>query len=128
MGRGFEPLYSDHIDEAAEKPLAKMDTKDKAELIRAILEEKKADDVKIIDVRGKSSITDVLVIASASSSPHLRALANDVERGLREKAGEHARRSGDEESAWIVLDLFDVMVHVFLPEARSYYRLEELWG
>lgn len=105
-----------------------MDTKDKAELIRAILEEKKAEDVRIIDVRGKSGITDMLVIASAASSPHLRALANDVERGMREKAGERARRSGDEESAWIVLDFFDVMVHAFLPEARSYYRLEELWG
>ena len=64
--------------------------------------------------------------ASATSVPHLRALAVAVERALAAK-GEHARVSGDAESAWIVLDYTDVMVHLFLPDARRYYDIESLW-
>lgn len=100
---------------------------EKCEIVRAALEDKKAEDIRVIDVRGKSSITDAIVVASASAAPHLRALSVGVQRELSEKLGEHAKVSGDAESAWIVLDYFDVMVHVFLPDARAYYDLESLW-
>ena len=101
---------------------------DRIAAIRAALEDRKAVDVRAYDVRGRSSITDATVVASATSAPHLRALAVGVERAVREATGEGARVSGDAESAWIVLDYFDAMVHLFLPDARAYYEIEKLWA
>ena len=99
----------------------------KMDAILAALDGKKADNVAQYDVRGKSSVTDAPVVASATSVPHLRALSVAVQRAVRETCGEGARVSGDEESAWIVLDYFDVMVHLFLPDARAYSDIEALW-
>ncbi|MBQ9726078.1 MAG: ribosome silencing factor [Kiritimatiellae bacterium] len=103
-----------------------MDTAEAVETVRRALEEKKAEDVAVYDVRGRSSVTDATVAASATSAPHLRALAVAVERAMAAK-GERARVSGDAESAWIVLDYADLMVHLFLPDARRYYDIESLW-
>ena len=99
----------------------------KIDAIRKALEDKKAEGVAVYDVRGRSSITDTAVVASATSAPHLRALSIAVQRAVREACGEGARISGDAESAWIVLDYFDAMVHLFLPDARAYYDIEALW-
>lgn len=99
----------------------------KIDAIRKALEDKKAEGIAVYDVRGKSSITDATVVASATSAPHLRALSVAVQRAVREACGEGARISGDAESAWIVLDYFDAMVHLFLPDARRYYDIESLW-
>ena len=104
-----------------------MTTEDKIALIRKTLDEKKAEDVRDYDVRGKSTITDRVVAATATSAPHLRALSVAVQRALAEKAGEHGRTSGDAASAWIVVDDWDVMVHLFLADARAYYDIESLW-
>lgn len=103
------------------------ETNPKIDAIRKALEGKKAEAVAVYDVRGKSSITDAAVVASATSAPHLRALSVAVQRAVREACGEGARISGDAESAWIVLDYFDAMVHLFLPDARAYYDIEALW-
>ena len=102
------------------------ETNPKIDAIRKALEDKKAEGVAVYDVRGRSSITDETVVASATSVPHLRALAVAVERAMAAK-GAHARVSGDAESAWIVLDYSDLMVHLFLPDARRYYDIESLW-
>ena len=99
----------------------------KIDAIRKALEDKKAEGVAVYDVRGRSSITDTAVVASATSAPHLRALSVAVQRAVREACGDGARISGDAESAWIVLDYFDAMVHLFLPDARAYYDIEALW-
>ena len=99
----------------------------KIDAIRKALEDKKAEGVAVYDVRGRSSITDTAVVASATSAPHLRALSVAVQRAVREACGEGARVAGDAESAWIVLDYFDAMVHLFLPDARAYYDIEALW-
>ena len=100
---------------------------DRIAAIRAALEDRKAVHVRAYDVRGRSSITDATVVASATSAPHLRALSVAVERAMRDAFDEGARVSGDAESAWIVLDYVDVMVHLFLPDARAYYDIEALW-
>lgn len=104
------------------------DTTQIVEAAVGALEEKKAENVRTYDVRGRSSVTDSAVAASATSAPHLRALAVAVQRAVREKCGVGARVSGDAESAWIVLDYIDAMVHIFLPEAREYYDIEALWA
>ncbi len=103
------------------------ETKKKIDAITKALDDKKAENTVVYDVRGKSSVTDFTVAASATSAPHLRALSVAVQRAVREASGEGARVSGDEETAWIVLDYFDVMVHLFLPDAREYYDIEALW-
>ncbi len=84
------------------------------------LEDAKAIDVKVYDVRGKSGFADFFVVGTGAAAPHLKALV----RALGKKA---YRVSGDPESGWIVSDYFDVVVHVFSPEARAYYALEKLW-
>lgn len=103
-----------------------MTTQEETETVLRALGDKQAVDVAAYDVRGKSGITDETVVASATSAPHLRALAVAVERAMAAKGG-HARVSGDAESAWIVLDYSDLMVHLFLPDARRYYDIESLW-
>ena len=91
------------------------------------LEEKKAGDLRILDVRGVSSITDYLVIATATSEPHVRALRVELEKALDSAKTHILGFETAHESGWAVMDAFDVMVHIFTPERRSRYGLEKLW-
>ena len=84
------------------------------------LEENKAVDVKVYDVRGKSGFTDFFVVATGAAAPHLKALVRELPKAHR--------ISGDPDSGWIVADYIDVVVHVFSAEARAYYALEKLWA
>jgi ribosome-associated protein len=91
------------------------------------LDEKKAVDLRVLDVSEQSSITDYLLIATGTSEPHLRALRVELEKVID---ASHTRIVGMEtvqESGWIVIDVFDVMIHVFAPETRAKYGLENLW-
>ena len=101
---------------------------DVAKLAAKAIDSKKGEDIRVIDVRKVSPIADYIVIASASSAPHLKGLQSEVAKVLREKANETSKReAGDPESAWLVMDYFDVIIHLFLPEARQYYDIEALW-
>jgi ribosome-associated protein len=100
------------------------------ELVRlacAALEEKKAGSLKVIDVTGLSSITNYLVIATATSEPHVRALRVELEKALDSAKTHIVGVDTSSESGWAVMDAFDVMVHIFTPDARAKYRLEHLW-
>jgi len=101
---------------------------DVAKLAAATIYARKGEDIRVVDVRNVSPLADYIVIATATSAPHLRGLQAELAKVLREKAGEDFKRtSGDSDSAWMVLDYFDVMIHLFLPEAREYYDIEALW-
>ncbi len=105
---------------------------DTARLARAVadfLDQRLATDIRVVDLSGISPICDCVVVASATSAPHLRALAGETARHILETlpGKQYPRVSGDAESAWIILDYFDVIVHLFLPEARTYYDIEALW-
>lgn len=92
-----------------------------------VLDDKKAGNLTVLDVSAQSSITDYLVLATATSEPHLRALRVELEKALDSN---HVRLVGMEtaqESGWLVIDAFDVMVHLFLAETRERYGLERLW-
>jgi ribosome-associated protein len=92
-----------------------------------VLDDKKAGDLTVLDVSAQSSITDYLVLATATSEPHLRALRVELEKALD---SHHVRLVGMEtaqESGWLVIDAFDVMIHLFLAETRERYGLERLW-
>jgi len=106
-----------------------MDSRKLALLCRALADRKKAEDLVILDVRKLSSITDYFVLASATSEPHLRAVVEEITGRLREAHGLRPRAvDGTARGAWLVLDYFDVIVHVMRAELRQRYDLEGLWG
>ncbi|MEO6183153.1 MAG: ribosome silencing factor [Verrucomicrobiota bacterium] len=106
-----------------------MDSKKLALLCRELAENRKAEEVTILDVGKLSSITDYFVIATGSSEPHLRAIMNEITERLRDDFDLQPRAiDGDFQASWQVLDFFDVIVHVMRKEAREKYDLEGLWG
>ncbi len=106
-----------------------MDAKKLALLCRDLAENKKAENVVILDVSKISSITDYFVIATGSSQPHLRAIMNEITDTLREEYNLRPRAiDGELQTAWQVLDFFDVIVHVMRADVREKYDLESLWG
>ena len=91
-------------------------------------EEKKAKDVKAIDIRGLSAVTDYMVIATGSSDTNVRAIAEGVREKLLEKGERPFSVEGLQEGSWVLLDYVDFVVHVFHHEKRLYFGLEELWA
>ena len=106
-----------------------MDSKKLAELCRDFADNRKAENIVILDVRDLSSVTDYFVIASGTSEPHLRAIVEEITDQLREDYDlRPLRKDGSMQGAWVVLDFFDVIVHVMRQDARERYDLEGLWG
>lgn len=106
-----------------------MDSKELALVCRELADSKKADDIVVLDVRELSSITDYFVICSATSEPHLRAIADEIMTKLRDDHDVQPRiEDGGARGTWHVLDYFDVMVHVMRADTRRLYDLEGLWG
>ncbi len=100
-----------------------------AEACRGYAEDKKAEDVVILDVREVSSITDYFVIASGTSEPHVRAIWNEISAGMKKEHGVAAEKpEGARHNNWVVLDYFDVIVHVMHQDIRQQYDLEGLWN
>ncbi len=97
--------------------------------VRGILDAKKGEDIRILDVRGISGVTDHMILCSGISSPHLRALSEAVAKELRASTPPIAphRSAGTVESGWMVLDYHQFVVHLFTPQMRAYYALENLW-
>ena len=91
------------------------------------LEDKKGEDIILLDVHELTSFTDYFIICTGSSNRMLNALADGVNEKTREKYSKKGRLEGSPDAGWMVLDYGDVVVHIFDPELRSYYRLEELW-
>jgi len=91
------------------------------------LVEKKAENVRILKVADRSSVTDYMIIATGTSEPHLRALRVELHRALADSPARVIGVDTSSESGWTVVDLFDVMIHLFSAEARNRYKLENLW-
>ena len=91
------------------------------------LAEKKAEDLRVLDVGAESTITDYLILATGTSEPHLRALRSARELALKSSGTRLVGLETAEQSGWTVVDAFDVMVHLFTPEQREHYGLENLW-
>jgi len=95
--------------------------------VLAALDELKAKDVKEIDVRGKTSIADVLIIASGTSTRHVKSLADEVVKFVKKAGMMPLGVEGEREAEWVLVDLGDIIVHVMLPRIREFYGLERLW-
>ena len=92
-----------------------------------ILDNKKADDITILDVRGLTIVSDYFIVASATNVNHVRTLAEEVEDKLGQVGLRPLRTEGKEEGRWVVLDYGDLLVHIFHTKEREFYQLERLW-
>ena len=97
------------------------------DLVVKALEDVKAVDLKVLDVRGKSSVTDFMVVVSGTSDRHVKAMANNVVVEAKKAGITPLGVEGDKVCEWVLVDLGDVIVHVMLPDVRDFYQLEKLW-
>lgn len=113
-------------------PQARSGPPDPGTLVESIAElaaERKAVDIRVLDLRGIVGYTDYLVVCSGSSDRQTKAIHDAIHKGLKDRYGLlPARVAGEREARWILLDYFDCVTHIFTPEARDFYRLEQLWG
>ena len=93
----------------------------------ASLEDDKAEDIVTIDLRGRSSMADAMVVASGRSSRQVAAIAEKLIDRVKAACGVKARTEGRETGDWVLIDAGDVVVHVFRPEVRDFYQLEKMW-
>jgi ribosome-associated protein len=106
-----------------------MDARKLALLCRELADNKKAEDIVILDLRKISSITDYFVICTGTSEPHLRAIVDEIQGHLEEDQHLSPRGTdGGFKTNWVVLDYFDVIVHIMRKDVRELYNLEDLWG
>ena len=96
--------------------------------IRASLDDAKAEDVVTIDLTGKTSIADVMVIASGRSNTHVAAIAERLITACKQAGFAAPRVEGLAHADWVLVDVNDIIVHIFRPEVRAFYNLEKMWG
>ncbi len=92
------------------------------------LEDAKAEDIIAIDIRGKSSLADYMVVASGRSHRHVGAIADQLSQAIKENNFEKPRIEGLPHCDWVLLDAGDVIVHIFRPEVREFYNIEKIWS
>ncbi len=99
-----------------------------SKMIAEIIKTKKGSDINILDLRKLSGIADCFIVCSADADRQVKAIADEVDEQLHNKGIRCFHKEGFETLNWVILDYFDVIVHVFKADARSYYNLEKLWG
>ncbi len=118
--------YPETVDPGDARPLTPIEH---ARRIAALAQEKLAADVVILDMRPACSYTDFFVVCTGQSPRQTKAIYDEVRQRLKKEDGLVPRAvAGEREARWILADYLDVVLHVFTPAAREYYRLEELWG
>lgn len=91
------------------------------------LEDKKGENIVLLDIHEVASFADYFIIANGTSDRMISALADGVEETVKKEYGLNGRREGQAQTGWLVVDFGDLVVHLFSPEQREYYRLEQLW-
>lgn len=109
-------------------PIPVVSTEDLLKSVVSSLDDNKAEDIVSINLAGKSSIADHMVIASGRSQRQVAALADYVIKGMKEIGHKDIVVQGLEQADWVLLDAGDVIVHIFRPEVRSFYNLDKMWG
>ena len=104
-----------------------LETAEQARKITEIASDRQASDILLLDVRKVCGFADYFVIMSSLTARHTEALRHEIESGLRDDGVHMLHREGTSASGWVLLDYGDVVVHIFSPEERDYYKLDELW-
>ncbi|MDJ0920147.1 MAG: ribosome silencing factor [Henriciella sp.] len=94
----------------------------------ASLEDDKAEDLVVIDLAGKSSLADIMILASGRSARHVSSIADHLAKIVKEHTGQAPKLEGMPNADWVLIDLGDIIVHLFRPEVRSFYNLEKIWA
>jgi ribosome-associated protein len=111
--------HADQASRAAGDPLG---------LVLTVLDDSKAEDTVVIDLKGKTSLADTMIVTSGRSNRHVGAIADHVLETLRDNGHKNLRVEGQPHCDWVLIDAGDVIVHVFRPEVRHFYNLEKIWG
>lgn len=116
-------------DFKTDSPIKSIDLRSLIDAIVEGLLEKKAKEIRVLDVRGLTTLTDVFVVCHGSSETQIRALANSVTEKVKEKLSESVwKQEGMDARRWIILDYVNVVVHIFNQERREYYGIEKMWN
>ena len=110
------------------RPRGVVNVDDATRVVLTSLEDDKAEDILAIDIRGKSSFADMLIVASGRSARHVGALADHVMRKLKDSGVKDVRVEGMPNCDWVLVDAGDIVVHLFRPEVRSFYNIEKIWA
>jgi len=102
-------------------------SKIKVDRVVQILQDKKAKDIKVLDIHELSALSDYFVIATGTSTTHVQALCDNVEEKMEEDGYKIHHKEGFRNGRWILLDYYDVIIHIFYEEERKFYNLERLW-
>jgi len=113
---------------ANSKPTDKAASRELAITVARTLADERCHQVTVLDVSGISPVTDFFVVATGTSARQMRTAADAADEQSENRGAKKLSRSGDESGNWIILDLFDVVVHIFTQDARSYYDVDGLWG
>ena len=100
---------------------------DVLQTVISCLEDSKAEDITTIDIQGKSALGDYMVVASGRSQRHVGAIADLLLRQLKSSGVRSARVEGQQHADWVLVDVGDVIIHLFRPEVRDFYGLEKMW-
>ena len=92
------------------------------------LDDGKAEDIVVMDLQGKTSIANYMIIASGTSQRHVAALAEQVQMKLKAAGYKTESEGGEKKADWVLIDAFDVIIHIFKPEVREFYNLEKMWS
>lgn len=103
-------------------------TSDMLRIVNSALEEKKAFDIKIIDISKISTIADCIVVADGTNKNQVKAMCDNVEDRMHEAGYHHKGVEGYSEGGWILLDYCDIIVHIFSEESRRFYNIEKIWS
>jgi len=128
MKRAPAAKLSGKVAREANRASSGLDADAVSRLVLASLEDDKAEEILAIDIRGKSSFADMLVVASGRSARHVGALADHVMRKLKDAGVKHVHVEGLPQADWVLVDAGDVVVHLFRPEVRSFYNIERIWA
>jgi ribosome-associated protein len=132
MLKGSGPLPTSALPRAAHRtpgPVSRPPTaQETLRIVLARLDDMKAEDSLTIDLTGKSSIADAMVVASGRSQRHVAAIADNVVKDIEKAGVKRVRVEGLRQGDWVLIDAGDVIVHVFRPEVRAHYNLEKMWS
>jgi ribosome-associated protein len=101
---------------------------DLVDIVRSAAEDKKGEEITVLDIAGRTIVADAFVVVTGRSVIQTRSIADAITESVREHGFNVARTEGYNDGGWILIDLGDVVAHVFTPEQRAFYNLERLWG